>query len=88
MRFAVLSVLMVLNSIVCAATNANGIVFSSTTNTALTKVSRKSLKAKRPQCEATTLSGNRCKRRAMEGAKYCSQHMAIHRKHEKVESRK
>ncbi len=32
------------------------------------------------QCEATTLSGNRCKRRAAKGSRYCRQHEAIIRK--------
>ncbi len=47
------------------------------------KISKKAHKQSRPQCEATTLSGNRCKRHAVEGAKYCSQHAAILRKREK-----
>ena len=77
MRFTVVIALLLLNSAVFAATNATVTVCSSATNAATAKVSRKALKPVRPQCEATTLSGNRCKRHATEGSKYCSQHAAI-----------
>ena len=40
----------------------------------------KSAKQPRSQCEATTLSGNRCKRHTAVGSQYCSQHAAIIRK--------
>ena len=83
MKFAAVIALILLNSTVFAATNATELVRSPTTNAAPVKVSKKASKPVRPQCEATTLSGNRCKRHATEGSKYCSQHAAILRKREK-----
>ncbi len=41
----------------------------------------------RQQCEATTLSGNRCKRRAAPGSRYCRQHEAIMRRRAEQKSR-
>ena len=75
--------LILLNSTIFAETNAAEVVSSPTTNAAPVKVSKMAPKPVRPQCEATTLSGNRCKRHAAEGSKYCSQHAAILRKQEK-----
>ena len=88
MRFAVAIVLIVMNSAVFAVTNATVAVCSTTTNAASEQVSKKVSKSLRPQCEAITLSGNRCKRRATQGSKYCSQHAAILRKREKEKSDK
>ena len=69
--------------IVCAsgmllysATNATQTVVAPATNSVPLKVE----KPLRSRCEATTLSGNRCKRRAAVDSKYCSQHAAIMRK--------
>ena len=83
MKFFTAIALIMLNSMVLAATNAMEVVCSPTTNSAPVKVSKKVTKPVRPQCEATTLSGARCKRHATEGSKYCSQHAAILRKREK-----
>ena len=83
MKFAAAIALILLNSTIFAATNAMEVVCSPTTNAAPVKVSKKVPKPVRPQCEATTLSGNRCKRHTAEGSKYCSQHTAIIRKREK-----
>jgi hypothetical protein len=83
MRFAAAIALIVLNSTVFATTNATVTVSDSATNAVSVKVSRKMLKPARPQCKATTLSGNRCKRHAVDGSKYCRQHESIFRKHEK-----
>ena len=88
MRFAVAIVLIVINSAISAATNATVSVCSTTTNAVSVQVSKKAAKSSRPQCEATTLSGNRCKRRATQGSKYCSQHAAIIRKREKDKNEK
>ena len=77
MKFAAAIALILLNSTIFAATNATEVVCSPTTNAAPVKASKKAPKPVRPQCEATTLSGNRCKRHATEGSKYCSQHAAI-----------
>ena len=83
MRFAVTIALIVLNLAVFSATNATEAVCFPTTNAVPVKISKKAPKPMRPQCEATTLSGNRCKRHAAEGSKYCSQHAAILRKRAK-----
>ena len=83
MKFAAAIALILLNSTIFAATNATEALRSPATNAAPVKVSKKASKPVRPQCEATTLSGNRCKRHAAEGSKYCSQHAAIFRKREK-----
>ena len=83
MKFAAAIALILLNSTIFAATNATEVVCSPTTNAAPVKASKKAPKPVRPQCEATTLSGNRCKRHAAEGSKYCSQHAAILHKREK-----
>ena len=87
MRFAAAIVLIVMNSAVFAVTNATVTVCSTTTNAVSEQVSKKVSKSLRPQCEATTLSGNRCKRRATQGSKYCNQHAAIIRKREKDENK-
>ena len=83
MKFAAAIALILLNSTIFAATNATEALRSPATNTAPVKVSKKASKPVRPQCEATTLSGNRCKRHATEGSKYCSQHATILRKRAK-----
>ena len=44
--------------------------FSASTNAPVAKVSRQ-------QCEAVTKSGNRCKRNAAPGEKFCRQHFKI-----------
>ena len=85
MRFAAAIALIVLNLAVFAATNATEVACSPATNAIPVKVSKKTPKPVRPQCEATTLSGNRCKRHAVDGAKYCRQHESIFRKQEKKE---
>ena len=77
MKFAAAIVLILLNSRNFAATNVTAVACPPTTNATPVKVSKKAPKSVRPQCEATTLSGNRCKRHATEGSKYCSQHAAI-----------
>ena len=84
MRFAAAIALILLNSVVFAATNVTAVVCLPATNVAPVKVSKKTPTSVRPQCEATTLSGNRCKRHAVEGSKYCSQHAAILRKGKKA----
>ena len=83
MKFAAVIALILLNSTIFAATNATEGGGSPTTNAAPVKVSKKAPKPVRPRCEATTLSGARCKRHTTEGSKYCSQHAAILRKREK-----
>lgn len=83
MRIAMTAVILLLSTSILAATNATVPVGSPATNAVFVKVSKKAHKPSRPQCEATTLSGNRCKRHAAEGSKYCSQHTAILRKREK-----
>ena len=83
MRIAMTTVFLLLSTSIFAATNATVTVTSPTTNAVPIKVSKKSSKPVRPQCEATTLSGNRCKRHVVDGSKYCSQHTAILRKREK-----
>ena len=88
MKFAAAIALIVLNSTILAATNVTDAACAPTTNAAPVKVSKKASKPVRPQCEATTLSGNRCKRQAAEGSKYCSQHAAILRKREKANEAK
>ena len=72
MRFAATIALIVLNSVAFAATNATEVVCTPATNAVPVKVSKKAPKPARPQCEAITLSGNRCKRHAAEGSKYGS----------------
>ena len=83
MKFAKAIALIVLTSVALAATNATVTVSPPTTNAVSAKVSKRAPKLSRPQCEATTLSGNRCARHAAEGSNYCSQHAAILRKQEK-----
>ena len=82
MRFAAAIVIIALTSVALAETNATKTVCALATNAVPSKISKKAPKPVRPQCEATTLSGNRCKRHAAEGSKYCSQHAAILRKRE------
>ena len=48
----------------------------------------KAIGQERQQCEATTLSGNRCKRRAAHGSRYCKQHEAIMRRRAEQQSQK
>ena len=83
MRIAMTIVFLLLSTSIFITTNATVVVSSSATNAVSVKVSKKALKSMRPQCEATTLSGNRCKRHAVNGSKYCSQHTVILRKLEK-----
>ena len=83
MRVYASIVLLVMNSAIFASTNVTVTACPTTTNVVSTQVSKKTSKSSRPQCEATTLSGNRCKRRATQGSKYCSQHAAIIRKRDK-----
>ncbi len=68
-----------------AATNANETVSvaHSITNGPMARVVQRAT----TRCEATTLSGNRCKRNAVQGAQYCSQHAAIVRRRGKKDSR-
>jgi len=82
MRFAMTIALNVLTSVAFAVTNAT-VMASQTANAVPVKESKKASKLSRPQCEAITLSGNRCKRHAAEGSNYCSQHTVILRKQEK-----
>lgn len=76
MRIAVLLVLLLLSS-ACLANDAAGV----STNAVLKVVSTCSvsnspaLKHPRPQCEAITKSGTRCKRNAIPGEKLCRQHL-------------
>ena len=77
MKQAILSIIVILfAALSClaesAATNAAPIVVSVafTTNTP-------ALKLPRQQCEAVTMSGNRCKRNAVSGEKLCHQHLKI-----------
>lgn len=83
MRIAMATVILLLSTSIFAATNATVAVSSSATNAVPVKVTRKASNYTRPQCEATTLSGNRCKRHAVDDSKYCRQHAAILRKREK-----
>lgn len=83
MRFAVIVAFLLLGAAILAATNETKTACPPSTNAVPTKVSRTEPRPSRPQCEATTLSGSRCKRHAAEGSKYCSQHAAILRKREK-----
>ena len=83
MRFAMLVAFLLLGTAILAATNEMKAVCPSSTNVVTVKVSRTESMLSRPQCEAMTLSGNRCKRHAVEGSKYCSQHATILRKREK-----
>ena len=83
MRFAMLVAFLLLGTAILAATNGTKAVCPSSTNAVTVKVSRTESMPSRPQCEAMTLSGNRCKRHAVEGSKYCSQHATILRKREK-----
>jgi len=87
MKFATVIVIMVMNSVALAATNMPVAVCSPTTNAVPTKAAKKASRPARPQCEATTLSGNRCKRHAAQGSHYCSQHAAIARRRDKEAKR-
>ena len=63
------------------ATNATNTVAA--TNTVVKVVEKKadgkqSEPSARSQCEATTKSGNRCKRKAAKGERFCRQHLKIH----------
>lgn len=77
MRRAVLRIIVMLFvALSCRAESvATNIVFNVvsvafTTNTP-------ALKLPRQQCEAVTMSGNRCKRNAVSGEKLCHQHLKI-----------
>jgi len=59
-----------------STTNEVAVSKQATTNSVSIKVV-KTAKQPHPQCEAITLSGNRWKRRAAVGLRYCSQHAAI-----------
>ena len=76
--FLIVVVLMLVGSLI-AETNTTESIYPAATNT----VSEKSVRQTYPQCEATTLSGNRCKRRATHGSHYCRQHAAIIHKRKK-----
>ena len=88
MRFATAIAIIALNSTAIAMTNAMDAIRAPSTNNVPAKVSKKTSNLTRPQCEATTLSGNRCKRHVVDGLRYCSQHATIFRKREKDSRRK
>ena len=79
MKVIVMLVVSLASVSLCATTNELTLANQAITNSVPVK-SVKSAKLPRAQCEATTLSGNRCKRRAAVGSQYCSQHAAIMRK--------
>ena len=64
-----------------AETNSVAAIQTAATNAPPAKAAKTPEKIRR-QCEATTLSGNRCKRNAAEGSRYCRQHEAIMRRRE------
>lgn len=64
-----------------ADTNTVAAIQPTVTNAPPAKAVKAPAKVRR-QCEAKTLSGNRCKRNAAEGSRYCRQHEAIMRKRE------
>ena len=79
MKMTALLIALLAGSSLSAATNVVSVSTQTTTNSVPVK-SIKVAKQPRPQCEAITLSGSRCKRRAAVGSQYCSQHAAIMRK--------
>ena len=79
MKMIVMLVVLFASVSLCAATNELTLVNQAITNSAPVKFV-KSAKQHRTQCEAITLSGNRCKRRAAVGSRYCRQHATIMRK--------
>ena len=79
MRSFLVIAFLILTTPLSAATNTTESIYS----TVPKAVSKKPARQTRPQCEATTLSGNRCKRHATQGSRYCSQHAAIIRRREK-----
>lgn len=79
MKAILMLVVLLASMSLSAATNGQTGGKQATTNSVPVK-SIKHAKQHRPQCEAITLSGNRCKRRAAVGSQYCSQHAAIMRK--------
>lgn len=83
MRFGVLVLVLLFVVPLFPAINTQVVVAAPTTNS----VPVKTIKQNRPRCEAITLSGNRCKRRAMPGCKYCRQHDAIIRKRAEKEEK-
>ena len=86
MKMIVLLIALFADVSLSAATNEVSVSTQTTTNSVSVKPV-KSAKQLRPQCEATTLSGNRCKRRAAVGSRYCSQHDAIMRKRSEVKEK-
>lgn len=79
MRFALAIALVLSGLSVMAAPKANA-DGRKPVPPATNSVPAKAEKPAKRQCEAITLSGNRCKRRAMHDSPYCSQHAAIVRK--------
>ena len=79
MRLLSIVVVLMLAVPLIAKTNTTESICSTATNTVMKKSARQTY----PQCEATTLSGNRCKRRATHGSHYCRQHAAIIHKRQK-----
>ena len=72
---------------VCAATNGVPPVVSqpatNVADAAGAAISHEAPPAARPQCEATTKSGNRCSRKAAPGEKLCRQHLKSRRRNAK-----
>ena len=72
---------------VCAATNGIPPVVSQPTTNVVVATSaalpHETPPAARPQCEATTKSGNRCSRKAAPGEKLCRQHLKSRRRNAK-----
>ena len=69
--------------VMCAAVSMCMLLSAATNDVAVASANLPRGKAAgqaRQQCEATTLSGNRCKRRAAHGSRYCKQHEAIMRR--------
>ena len=79
MKMIVMLVVLFASVSLRAATNELNRVNQAITNSVPVKFV-KSAKQVHAQCEAITLSGNRCKRRAAVGSRYCRQHDVIMRK--------
>ena len=77
-RSMLMAATFLLSASLSAATNAVSVVRPAQSNLPPAKVA----KQYRPMCKATTLSGSRCKRHAVDGSPYCRQHAAIVRKRE------
>ena len=76
--------------VMCAAVSMCMLLSAATNDVAAASANLprgKAARQARQQCEATTLSGNRCKRRAAEGARYCRQHEAIMRRRAEQKSK-